>query len=420
MVIDKRLYTRILDTHGEKTRNSRYTLPADSEDCRQYLITLPASGDYLAALNGALGMLADIEHYYPETGGAAAAAAQNWQQIIIELNGGHGEVTRHKPGDIKLSFGDQTEQWLACDGGEYPIDEYGALYDAIGDTFGAAGSGMFRVPDMREKFPLGGGGDISPGDTGGEAEHTLTTAEIPAHNHAVEVPAFGAGLIGEIPASTVDINPFGSTGNTGGGEPHNNMPPYIGVNYWIYTGIPECIPCEPFQMPELPPPGPELIFESTSQINGDVILPITSTGFYRIDMRGLSNAQGTGWTFVSARPQAGTLAAWREWTEGFASLSFGTDENAQTSTFIRAWLPETGAPGPTRLMNLKLWLEVAPDRLYAHWNTAVVQSAAAAGLRMGAMQGQSISTYSDLSAGIRILTTGEVARWHKIHVWKDG
>jgi microcystin-dependent protein len=414
-MVDDRLHSRNVYEHGEGTESDRWRVPDSPEGCRSYLINLPDDPQYHAMILGAISRLASEDHY--SCSGDRAAAAAAFHEAILSFTGYHGMVTLMQPGDIKIAAGTQTDSWLFCDGEAYQIDDYALLHAAIGTAFGEDGAGTFRVPDLRDRFPIGAGLALNIGDTGGEAEHTLTVDEIPEHNHSVEVPIVGAGLIGEIPASVIDINPFGTTGNTGGGSAHNNMPPYLALGAWIFTGVPECAPpCEPA---EPAPPGMQEIFVSTSNIDGDVILPITEPGFYRIDMRGVSNDQGDGWTFVSMRPQAGTLAAWREWLEGFNTLSFGSDETAQTSTFVRAWLPQSGAPGPTRQMHMQVWIEVTGDRLFTRWNTAVVQSAASAAQRMGAMRGNSISLYTDLSSGIRVLTTSAVARWHRIHVWRE-
>jgi microcystin-dependent protein len=416
---DSRLYSRHLYQHGEGTEQSRWTIPPAPDGCRSYILTLPEDGDYLAQVIGALGILADSEHYTCDAD--RDAAAQAYQQAILSLTGWHGMVSLQQPGDIKIGAGTQTESWLLCDGSEYPIATYEALHSAIGDAFGETAPGWFKVPDLRDKFILGAGGNQLMGDTGGEDEHTLTVDEIPAHTHTYTAATLSAGLIGEIPASVVEPNPFSNTGSAGGGEAHNNIPPYVALGAWIFTGIPDCVTCDPPPTPEPQQPGMELIYHPTSNVDGNFILPITAPGFYRIDMRGVSNTQGTGWTAIAIVPETGTLAAWRETLEGFGSLTFRSDENAVTSTMVdRIWLPQTGAPGPTRLMHVQLWMEVTTSEIYTRWNAAVVQSASsAASERMGAVRGNSIATYTDLSEGIRVSTAGQVARWHRIHVWRE-
>ena len=93
---------------------------------------------------------------------------------------------------------------------------------------------------MKDKFLLTAGDTYTAGDTGGEATHTLTTQEMPSHSHDL----YGS-LTGETKAITNTGNDWAqtttgfSTGtyikNTGGGQAHNNMPPYIVVYAWYRT-----------------------------------------------------------------------------------------------------------------------------------------------------------------------------------------
>ena len=100
--------------------------------------------------------------------------------------------------------------------------------------------GSNGTPDLRDKFVLGAGSSYAPGSTGGEKQHTLTQNEIPSHGHSYEYiigpyssqvssDGFWVGSQSEgfnwIAAYTV------STGWSGGGQPHNNMPPYYALAY---------------------------------------------------------------------------------------------------------------------------------------------------------------------------------------------
>lgn len=87
--------------------------------------------------------------------------------------------------------------------------------------------------DLRGKFVLGAGGDYSVGNTGGEEEHTLTIDEMPAHTH--EITPFDAQKEYDGPNNEYawDSRGTGSveTSSVGGGEAHNNMPPYYALCY---------------------------------------------------------------------------------------------------------------------------------------------------------------------------------------------
>lgn len=101
---------------------------------------------------------------------------------------------------------------------------------------------------IKDKFLLAAGNTYSNGDTGGEATHTLTVNEIPSHNHYVGNSENGkfwfVGKPGPIaPESSQGIPNISSNGRVttfetdykGGGQPHNNMPPYLAVTIWKRT-----------------------------------------------------------------------------------------------------------------------------------------------------------------------------------------
>lgn len=122
--------------------------------------------------------------------------------------------------------------FLVCDGATYLRVDYPYLYDVLDAVF-LVDADHFKVPDLRDNVPVGTGGTFAMGDTGGETEHTLTQAEMPSHSHStgnsVTILAIAPGE-----APVLAPNPIpAATGNTGGGGPHNNMQPYIGLAYVI-------------------------------------------------------------------------------------------------------------------------------------------------------------------------------------------
>lgn len=84
--------------------------------------------------------------------------------------------------------------WLLCDGSAVSRVTYSALFAAIGTTWGA-GDGLttFNLPDMRRRTSIGSGGTAisgpanTLGSVGGEEKHTLTVAELAAHNHTINI-----------------------------------------------------------------------------------------------------------------------------------------------------------------------------------------------------------------------------------------
>lgn len=118
---------------------------------------------------------------------------------------------------------------------------YAALFAKYGTKFGAGnGSTTFNVPDLQKRVPVGKDGSGTPdtdfdtiGKKGGEKAHTLIESEIPSHNHSVPRVA-GTGPTGGLygaASGTLQENQV-STGSGGGGT-HNNMQPYIVLNYEI-------------------------------------------------------------------------------------------------------------------------------------------------------------------------------------------
>jgi microcystin-dependent protein len=142
--------------------------------------------------------------------------------------------------------------WLLCDGSAVTRTRYSVLFGVIGTTFGAGDTTTtFNVPDLRQKTVVGVGtnttNNYALGGTGGEENHTLTVNEIPAHTHEITDPGHfhgqggtsgGAVLVGS-GANKADQSNTASAvtnitiNNAGGGAAHNNMQPYLALNYII-------------------------------------------------------------------------------------------------------------------------------------------------------------------------------------------
>lgn len=115
---------------------------------------------------------------------------------------------------------------LLCDGASLLIDDYPLLYEVIGTVYGGD-STHFNLPDLTEKFPLGAEDDTVVGDTGGSASHTLSVNEIPAHQHGIKATVSQGAVSGSNPRWQSNSFVAVQTEAAGGGQPHNNMPPYI-------------------------------------------------------------------------------------------------------------------------------------------------------------------------------------------------
>ena len=150
------------------------------------------------------------------------------------------------PAGVIEMFGGSTAPsgYLICDGSAVSRTTYSKLFTAIGTTYGAGdGSTTFNVPNIKGRVVVGYNSAETEfdalGETGGEKTHTLTVAEMPSHNHSKTV----------IPRDTQWLAPSQGwnysftdgatythyTDDTGGGDAHNNLQPYIVLNYIIKT-----------------------------------------------------------------------------------------------------------------------------------------------------------------------------------------
>lgn len=163
-------------------------------------------------------------------------------------------------GEIRMFAGNFAPAgWAFCDGALMPISEYDTLYSLIGTTYGGDGEQTFRLPDLSGRVPVHvgalGAESYQLGETGGVEQVTLTIAHIPAHSHrvsastAVPPPATGAINITDgsswVPAApsakpklygTAGPNLLmgaGTVGVGGGGQPHDNMAPFLAVQFII-------------------------------------------------------------------------------------------------------------------------------------------------------------------------------------------
>lgn len=125
--------------------------------------------------------------------------------------------------------------WLLCDGSAVSRTTYSGLFGVIATTYGVGdGSTTFNLPNLQEKFPIGADSTYPLASIGGEATHTLTVNEMPAHTHGLT--ANGDNFTGGGGISSLQpYNPTGDqlTTSTGGGQAHNNIPPYLALNYII-------------------------------------------------------------------------------------------------------------------------------------------------------------------------------------------
>ena len=149
--------------------------------------------------------------------------------------------------EIRLfTFNFPPKGWALCNGQFLPINQNQALFSLLGTTYGGNGQTTFALPDLRARVPLGFGDGLGHplGQTDGENAHTVTLAELPQHNHLVNVSAVtgttdwptgnylaaAANAYGDPLVSSVAVPTVGSTG---GSQPHENRQPFLVLNFCI-------------------------------------------------------------------------------------------------------------------------------------------------------------------------------------------
>lgn len=149
----------------------------------------------------------------------------------------------HKlPAGIVVAYTDDIipDGWLYCDGQSVLIATYPELFAVIGTFWGSADGTHFSLPDLRKKFIAGNYHGVSGyeiGDTGGAENVTLSVTQIPAHDHDEHVQnSAGAAGTGWVQSTRTQQGSPRVTSQTGGGQSHENRPPYMALMWMISTG----------------------------------------------------------------------------------------------------------------------------------------------------------------------------------------
>jgi microcystin-dependent protein len=156
-------------------------------------------------------------------------------------------------GEIRLmGFGTIPKGWAQCNGQLLSVQHNQPLFSLLGIAYGGDGTTTFGVPNLAGRVPLGFSQAYILGNAGGEAAHTLVTAEMPAHSHGVACfSGVGQGSVasGNFPAaskspgsiafdSLYSANPNSTMApdvlaQAGTGAAHDNMQPYEVLNFCI-------------------------------------------------------------------------------------------------------------------------------------------------------------------------------------------
>jgi microcystin-dependent protein len=155
-------------------------------------------------------------------------------------------------GEIRMFAGNFAPRGFAlCNGQLMSIAQNTALFSLLGTTYGGDGQQTFALPNLQSRVPIGQGQGVglsnrNIGESVGSEAVTLLATQIPTHSHAqvasTNAATAASGPTGAPAASTTNFYGSGSAdltmaatavGIAGGGQPHNNLAPYLAVNFII-------------------------------------------------------------------------------------------------------------------------------------------------------------------------------------------
>ena len=164
--------------------------------------------------------------YLPEIGETGWGSLVNNNFVVIDQLLPIGSI-------ISFAGSLSPEGWLICNGQTVSRTAYNRLYAVLGTIYGSGdGSTTFNLPDLGGRVIVGVSDTHMMGETGGEETHTLTVAEIPAHAHGISWGTDSGGNIHNLTKSGSSMG-YANTLAVGDDQSHNNMQPYLTLNYII-------------------------------------------------------------------------------------------------------------------------------------------------------------------------------------------
>jgi len=151
-----------------------------------------------------------------------------------------------------FSFNFAPKGWALCNGQSLPISQNQALFSLLGTTYGGNGQTTFNLPNLRGRAPISFGSGFTLGEAAGSSSVTLNIQQLPTHPHTLNSNmCIGGNVINaalgdptsnywanngknQYATNTFDsvMHPTAVT-NVGGSQPHNNMQPYLVLNFCI-------------------------------------------------------------------------------------------------------------------------------------------------------------------------------------------
>ena len=152
--------------------------------------------------------------------------------------------------EIKIvSFNFPPKGWALCNGQLLPINQNQALFALLGTTYGGNGQTNFALPNLRGQVPIHMGNGHTLGETAGSTSVTVNIQQLPTHTHflqGVSADANNKSPVNALLARSASANayalpnagglvtfPADAVTSVGGSQPHNNMMPYLVLNFII-------------------------------------------------------------------------------------------------------------------------------------------------------------------------------------------
>jgi microcystin-dependent protein len=148
--------------------------------------------------------------------------------------------------EIKIvSFNFPPKGWALCNGQLLPINQNQALFALLGTTYGGNGQTNFALPNLRGRVPIHFSDAHNLGEAAGSTSVTVNIQQLPTHNHFMQSSNttgnsvfVGSSVLGAEPgnpyaAAGADVVVPDAISSVGGSQPHNNMMPYLVLNFII-------------------------------------------------------------------------------------------------------------------------------------------------------------------------------------------
>ena len=149
--------------------------------------------------------------------------------------------------EIKIvSFNFPPKGWALANGQFLPINQNQALFALLGTTYGGNGQTNFALPNVRGRVPIHMGNGHTLGEAAGSTSVTVNIQQLPTHLHVLQASASDGATLNPtnnvlarrasepyLPPANLGAMKPGSVTSVGGSQPHNNMMPYLALNFII-------------------------------------------------------------------------------------------------------------------------------------------------------------------------------------------